>query len=352
MDIPSAATAHPKILLTGAAGFLGRAIVNELLSEKSPLKPDLLVCYDLQGNPGFTDPAIRWITGDVRDVEKVQAACQGIDIVIHTAAVVDWGTKPEQEILDVNYGGTLNVLKGCLSQQVPFMVYTSSLDAIYTGQAMRDINETIPYPDVHPNSYCKSKYLSEKKVREANNNTLKTCILRPSDIYGEGDPFHIGSLIDMARGGFYVRLGDGSAKSQHVYVGNMAWAHVLAAHALFTGNPRVPGSIYFITDGPPSNFFHFFDRVVERAGYKIWPANLWIPANTAMVMGALSEGIARLVRPVKKYTPKFSRFAVRYTCNDFTFKTSKAGDEFGFYPLYSQEESIERTVTFYQKARG
>jgi hypothetical protein len=62
-----------------------------------------------------------------------------------------------------------------------------------------------------------------------------------ADIWGEGDPFHIGSLIDMAKGGFYVRIGNGSSKSQHVNAGNMAVAHIQAARALIDGNSRVGG---------------------------------------------------------------------------------------------------------------
>ncbi len=109
----------------------------------------------------------------------------------------------------------------------------------------------------------------------AQGENLKTCILRPSDIYGEEDPYHIGSLIDMAKTGFYVRLGNGKSKCQHVYVGNMAHAHVLAANALLQNNKKIMGNAYLITDGPGSNFFKFFDKIVSGAGYKIFPKNLW-----------------------------------------------------------------------------
>ena len=147
-----------------------------------------------------------------------------------------------------------------------------------------------------------------------------------------------------------MRLGNGSSRSQHVYVGNMAWAHVLAAKALLEGNPAVAGQVYFITDGPPANFFTFFDRFVEGAGYAIRPKNIWIPRGLAYFMGLVSEGIALLARPVWKYAPKFSRFAVIYTCNDFTFSAEKARKDFDFEPRYSAGESFSRTVAWWRVA--
>jgi nucleoside-diphosphate-sugar epimerase len=187
-------------------------------------------------------------------------------------------------------------------------------------------------------------------MKAANNNGLKTVILRPSDIYGEADPYHVDSLINMAKGGFYVRLGNGKPKSQHVYVGNMAFAHVLACNALLQ-NKAVDGQVYFITDGPGSNFFRFFDQIVSGAGYKIWPKNLWLPRRFAYSIGFLSEMIAHLASPVKKYTPKFSRFAVIYTCTDFMFSADKAKKDLGFEPKYSDEEALQNTIAYYNKQK-
>lgn len=66
-------------------------------------------------------------------------------------------------------------------------------------------------------------------------------------------------------------------------------------------------------------------------------------------MGAVSEFIAFMARPFKRYNPKFSRFAVIYTCTDFTFTSGKARADFGFEPKYSDEEALERTIAFFKK---
>lgn len=332
------------ILLTGGSGFLGTAILQELLDETSTQQLKEVRVLDLNPPEQRFAERLTFIHGDLRDLSILQEACTGVDLVIHSAAIVDWGTKSEKEVMAVNYEGTLNVIEACRSRQVKGLVFTSSLDVLFDGQNLINVDENTPYPDRHSTSYCLSKYRAELKVLDANGELLKTCSLRPADIYGEGDPYHIGPLINMAKGGFYVRLGNGKSMCQHVYVGNAAQAHVLAAAALLNGNDRVPGEAYFLSDGPGANFFTFFDRFVEGAGYKIWPKNLWLPRWFAFTLGCISESIAKLLRPIKKYYPKMSRFAVSYTSTTYTFTSDKARNDFGFIPKYSSQEAFDRSM--------
>ena len=339
----------PVILITGGSGFLGKNIVKELLEPDSPIKPKEIRVLDIKDFEGPLKGEIEFYLGDVQNFNDVNEACSGADLIIHAAAIIDWGTKDEKEVLSINVGGTENVIRACLANKVNSLVYTSSLDAVYTGKPLVDIDESQPYPERFENAYCESKTQSEKLVMAANSNELKTCILRPSDVYGEEDPYHIDPLIDMAKSGFYIRLGNGKSKCQHVYVGNMALAHLLAGLALLQGNPGVLGKAYFITDGPGYNFFTFFDQIVRGAGYKIWPGNLWLPRWLAYPMATMTEFGALLIRPVKKMNVKFSRFAVAYTCTDFTFSSKRAENDLNFYPKYSLDEGIARTIDYYKR---
>jgi nucleoside-diphosphate-sugar epimerase len=337
------------VLVTGGSGFLGKTIIKELLDPASPLKPAMIRNYDLKNSPGLpTDNRIEYFQGDIRDLETLNQACKGIDLVIHSAAIIDWGIYTDEEVLAINFTGTENVISACMQNNVRHMVFTSSLDAIYNGKPLVNVDETHPYPLEHRTSYCRSKYLAELAVAKANNGSLKTVILRPSDIFGEADPYHIDSLVNMAKGGFYVRIGNGKAKTQHVYVGNIAYAHLLAGSALMNGSDHIGGQVYFITDSAGSNFFKFFDRVVEGIGYKIWPKNFWIPRPISYVIASLTEFSAWLISPFKSVQPKFSRFAVTYTCTEYTFNYDKAKRDFGFEPKYSPEEAMQRTIDYYK----
>ena len=340
---------NPVILVTGGSGFLGKNIVKELLEKDSPVTPSEIRILDIKPYSGIQSEKITFIQTDIRNYDAVEKACQGVTIVIHSAAIIDWGVQPESVVFDINTGGTKNIIEACKKNKVPYLLYTSSLDAVFTGNPLNNIDESQPFPEKPRTSYCESKIRSEKLVVEATSESLKTCILRPSDIYGEADPYHIESLINMAKTGFYVRLGNGKSKCQHVYVGNMAHAHVMAAEALIQNNEKINGKAYLITDGPGSNFFSFFDQIVAGAGYKIFPKDLWIPRWLAYAMGSISEFIAWLVSPIKKYNPKFSRFAVIYTCNNFTFNSNRAKTDFGWEPKYSTQTAIENTMKFYKK---
>ncbi len=337
------------ILLTGGAGFLGSFMVRTLLSDSSPLRVKELRVLDIKPGPPIADERASFILGDIRDAALMNEVCRDVDLVFNTAAIVDWGTRPKEEVFSVNHGGAKVVMEACLANKVTALVHTSTLDVLFDGSAHVDADESFPYPEQHYNAYCESKYLGEVLVRNADGEDLRTCVIRPSDIFGERDPYHMGSLVKMAKGGFYIRLGKGVAKCQPIYVGNLTHGHLMAGKALLEGNQILRGKAYFITDGPPANFFKFFDAIVVAAGYRIWPRNIWLPRWFAYTLGAISEFIAVLARPIKRYNTKLSRYAVIYTCTDYTIKTDLANREFGYEPLFTREEAIARTAEFFRK---
>jgi hypothetical protein len=95
------------ILVTGGSGFLGQAIVRELLDPTSPIRPEKILIFDIN-DPKIdgVDPRIEYFKGDVRDRKSLSEATKGMDLVIHSAAIIDWGTITEEEIYAVNTGGT------------------------------------------------------------------------------------------------------------------------------------------------------------------------------------------------------------------------------------------------------
>ena len=86
-----------------------------------------------------------------------------------------------------------------------------------------------------------------------------------------------------------------------------------------------------------------------ESGQKIWPRNLWIPKSVGWCIGAMSEMIALMVRPIKYYNPNFSRFAVDYTCTDLTFTAEKAASRFGYENKYPVEDAVKRTIEYYRE---
>ena len=228
-----------RILITGGAGFLGRAILRELA--RSPL--DEVRIFDLEPVDVTGTPGLVSIVGDVCNPEALLAACRGVDVVVHAASLVDWGHTTPERLAEVNVGGSENVVRACREAGVRGLVYTSSMDVVCGKRPVVQADETTPYPDVFANEYSRSKALAEQAMLRANGPELSVCVLRPCGMFGEADPYHVANVLRVVRdGGLPFRVGDGSAVFQHVYVGNVAHAHVLALRQLLEPAAAVAGT--------------------------------------------------------------------------------------------------------------
>jgi nucleoside-diphosphate-sugar epimerase len=315
-------------LVTGGAGMLGRAIVSQLLERGKSVR-----IIDIE--PAKNDRA-EIIVGDIRDAAAVRRACNGVDTVFHTAAAV-WDPKlPPSIYEETNVTGTQVIIDTCMQLGIPRLVYSSSLDVVLDGihgHCLAD--ESAPYPtDVKKmNRYAYSKMIGEQAVIKANGPTFSTCSLRLVGMYGPGDKYHLPNVIKIAKSGIRLRLGNGRAQFNHVFSGNAAHAHIMAAEHLEPNSP-VAGQVYFITDHDTGNFFAFMDPFLEQLG--IHGPKISIPYGLANALAWLVERFTS--------TSNFNRFSVYSTCVDSTFVHQKATRDFGYQPRFTAEESFNITL--------
>ena len=273
---------------------------------------------------------------------------EGIDVVFHLAALVDWGRESGVRLAGVNVDGTRNVLKVASAAGVRAAVHTSSIDVVFTGKPIIDGDESLPYAERPPNGYCATKTEGERVAIAADDpNGTRVCVVRPASIYGPNDPYHIQALIDLAEKGQLFRVGDGRSRSQMVYVENVAHGLVLAAAALLKPKPVAGGQAYFITDAPPANFFDFFTPVLEAAGHRMPPPEKGLPVTPLFVLGAVFEAVAWTVRPVWRFAPSLTRFSIRFVALDFTVVGDKAARDLGYAPVVDDAEAMRRTCAAY-----
>jgi nucleoside-diphosphate-sugar epimerase len=329
-------------VVTGGSGYLGRVLVPQLL-EDPELALDEVVVFDL--TPPRPQPRVRHVRGDVRDADALRDVVAGALVVFHLAAILDWGQAPEATIEAVNVGGTDNVLAACRDAGVAALVFTSSIDAVYGGVEVVGGDETLPYPEAFPGAYGRTKAAAEGLVLAADGDGLRTTVIRPCCIFGEGDPLHIGNLVDLADKGQLITVGDGSAKAQFTYVGNVAHLHVVAARSLL-GDGRAGGEVYFALDFPAENFFTFLAPFVEATGHSMPSWSL--PRGPLYALGAVMEGVAALVRPLVAFHPVITRFSVDFVTKSFTIDSTKATDHLGYTPRYDRDEVVARTTAWWR----
>ena len=335
-----------RVLVTGGAGFLGRAILRELA--KAPLAEVLV--FDLGELDSAETPGVVSLVGDVRDRDAVFEACRGVDVVVHAASQIDWGHATPERLSEVNVGGTENVLRACRELGVRGLVYTSSMDVVCGTPPVVRADETLPYPSRFTNEYARTKALAEQSVIRANRPGLATCALRPCGMFGERDPYHVANVLRIVKGGgLPFRMGDGRAAFQHVYVGNVAHAHALAMHALVAPDSKVGGQTYFVTDDSPAvHFFDFMEPILNELGYALPPKSRSVPYSVMWAIGALLEGVALASRPFYRFAPTLTRSSVRFVCPDHTFVGEKARRDFDYEPIYAEADAIKRTVAWFR----
>lgn len=343
---------HPVVLITGGAGFLGSALVRELTKENDStrLSPAEIRLFDTRPPAGAIGNGVRFVQGDIRSPEDLARAFAGVDLIFHCAAVIDWGQRPYSFIHDVNVNGTRNVLAAAAASGAAALVYTSTMDVLYDGRAIRNGDETMPYPEKFTMAYAETKAIAEQAVLRANDaGVLKTCVIRPCGMFGEGDPYHVSSFLKLAqKGRLTFRIGNGTARFQHVYVGNVAHAHVLAGGSLLEPRGAAAGNVYFATDFAAKNFFDYMEPILHGIGYPMPPKRRSIPMPVMYALGSLYEGASWLCRPFFRLAPMVSRTSVIMVCKDMTFSGDKACRDLGYRPLYSEEEAIARTVSYFR----
>ncbi len=355
-----------RILITGASGFLGQAIVRELqprLEAEDDALREIRV-LDLDGERLPKHPGIVPFAGSVTDAALIEKACADVDAILHCASLIDWGNVPDEKLREVNVGGTKLLLEAAKRAGVRSFVYTSSMDVVCGRDPVVDVTEEVEIPDPLENIYCETKARAEELVLDHDGAerahrpgeptdepvSMHTAALRPCGMYGEADPYHVKNVVEVVReGGLKARPGDGTARFEHVYVGNVAQAHVLALDHLEAGDADTFGQAFFVTDDTPAlDFLEFMEPIIEGLGLTLPPRDRRVPYPVMWLAAVGAELWAFAGKPFGAKPPVLTRSSVRFICKTHTFDGSKARRILGYTPKVSYEEALERTIAWWR----
>ena len=130
---------------------------------------------------------VDWIDTDILDTDVIYEAIRGMDIVIHSAALVSFAKSATQRMLRINRDGTANIVNACLEYQVKKLIHVSSIAVFSRHGNEQTIDEDCPWDhEADNNNYAISKHAAEMEVWRGSAEGLPVAIINPSLVLGSG----------------------------------------------------------------------------------------------------------------------------------------------------------------------
>lgn len=245
-----------RILVTGGAGFIGSHLIDRLLEEgvKVVAFDNLITGIKSNLEHNMTNKNFVFYRGDIRDIDTLNKAIEGVDGVFHQAALVSVSRSIENpiEANDINVNGTLNVLKTCVDNKVKRLVFASS-SSVYGDTKDLPKKEDIALNPVSP--YAVSKLSAENYVRVFYKvYGLETVCLRYFNVYGPRQtsgpysgviPIFVKNLLNDKKN---IIFGDGEQTRDFTYIKDVVQANICALTS-----DRAIGDVFNIATGKPTS---------------------------------------------------------------------------------------------------
>jgi dihydroflavonol-4-reductase len=314
-----------RVAVTGAAGFIGSAVVRVLLARGA----HVVALVEPGGDDrNLQDLDVERITLDVRDPEGVTKACAGARFIFHLAAMYRFWARNPQDFYDVNVGGVLNILDAARSGMCERVIYTSTVGVIgLHGAAEGHPADETCYADIAHlfGLYKRTKYVAEHEVLRAAAQGVPVSLVLPTFPLGPGDtrPTPTGKLVLEFLNGRVPAFVDTTLNVVHV--DDLALGHVLALERGAVGRSYIVGG-----ENMPMGSF----RATLAACTGLPAPKVQVPRAVALGVGALSQLVeGRLLRR----EPSVSLEAARMSTTNMMFDDSRARDELGHSPRPASE---------------
>lgn len=170
---------NKSIFLTGASGLLGREILVQLQKSDYSVK-------QLNRKQQETTSPSQLIIGDLLDPVSYEAALEGVDTIIHCAALISYDSKDRKQMYRVNVEGTRSLINAALFYGIKNFIYISSAATMVRSSDETLVSDQAMGQAVFRSYYAETKYLAELEVWRGAAEGLNVCILNPSLILGRG----------------------------------------------------------------------------------------------------------------------------------------------------------------------
>jgi len=326
------------ILVTGANGFVGSAILKHLHARGYAVRGLIRKSSDLRRLKGV---GVTLCSADLNDTNALTAALRGCELVVHCAArSIDWGK--ESKFREVNVMGVQNLMNASHRVgSVRRIVFIST--ANISGYGRRNIGES-------ESENAHLRFLYSRSKREGEWAACELCadfgielvILRPSAVYGPEDwkwSYEMMARIDHSS---WPLINGGKALFTPLYIDNLCLA---AENAMKTGRN---GGIYNLTDDVEVTWLNFCEKIARCL--HTTPRYTNVPFFSAIAIAFLLEAVYKIVNLQKD--PGVTRYRVIRSAKDFHYSCALAKKELHYKPDRDIDSHIAETVRWYRSVKG
>ena len=319
------------VLVTGASGFLGRAVATDLVAAGHEVRT-------LQRRPsgveGVTD-----MLGSITDLEHVATAMEGVEGVIHLAAKVSLAGDP-RAFHTVNVEGTRLVLSAAETAGVSRFVHVSSPSVAHSGSALAGVRAEPASPEQARSEYARTKAQAELLALACDSERMRVLAIRPHLVWGPGDTQLVGRIVDRARRGRLPLLNGGTALIDTTYIDNAASGIMAALHRADVAH----GKAYVLTNGEPRPVGDMLAGICLASG--VQPPRWSIPAAIGRTAGSLVERVWAVRPGVDE--PPMTRFLAEQLSTAHWFDQREIREALNWSPAVSIDEGLRRLARHQQ----
>jgi nucleoside-diphosphate-sugar epimerase len=320
-----------KVLVTGAPGWLGDSLVEELIKKKFEVR-----CLCLEGfdTSKLEKLGAKIVRGDITQKKSLSGVCKGIKIVFHCAGIIH--PKRVRDLYEINYYGTVNLINEAIFAGVQKFVYVSSNSPaginIDRNVLLKESDEYNPYK-----TYGESKMLSEIYVNKMfRQGKIDTAIVRPCWFYGPNQPLRQTTFFNMIKKGNPFVFGDGNNLRSMCYIDNVIQGLILAATESASS-----GQTYWIADEKPYSTMEIYETIANILGVKLKPRYL---PNIVSTLCEAADGVLQTIGFYNKEIHVAGEMNKDIACS-----IEKAKKELGYKPKISLKEGMKRSIEWCRK---
>jgi 2-alkyl-3-oxoalkanoate reductase len=323
---------RPRILVTGASGFLGGRLVEVLSEQGVPVRGATRLVSRARQLPG-----VEWVQCDLATEEGLRIALRGVETVFHCAALRRAPGSPD-EFEDANLRGTLRLVDLAADAGVKTFVHMSSM-SVYAAPSGTSplLDESMPYDGraAEQGAYTRSKLAADAALLAYARRELspRIIVLRPGTIYGPGAKLPVGRFTLPSSPERPLVAGSRRVSAGLVYVDNVVDAMLAAARS---GVPT--GSIYNLVDSADCDQEELARTIREVTGGRIRPVFAPYPLVWAAMLGL------DLITLIRRGQLGTARYRLMRTMAPMRFECAAARLELGWRPRVNLAQGLSRVL--------